>query len=170
VGGKKERGVSGKKKEVEREKRRKKKRLRNRNRKIEKKNTKKKNSPHLDLPGLELPARRPVQRRHVHATRDEHVPARLGNGFQRPLDPVEDRAQRPGAQLDRQRRSGPRDDVADGETGSVLVALDGGRVPLKPDDLADEASGADADELVHRGAAHGVGDDDGAGDAADVAE
>ena len=138
--------------------------------KSKKKNTKKKNSPHLDLPGLELPARRPVQRRHVHATRDEHVPARLGNGFQRPLDPVEDRAQRPGAQLDRQRRSGPRDDVADGETGSVLVALDGGRVPLKPDDLADEASGADADELVHRGAAHGVGDDDGAGDAADVAE
>lgn len=134
------------------------------------KKIRKKNSSHLDLPGLELPARRPVQRRHVHATRDEHVPARLGNGFQRPLDPVEDRAQRPGAQLDRQRRSGPRDDVADGETGSVLVALDGGRVPLKPDDLADEASGADADELVHRGAAHGVGDDDGAGDAADVAE
>ena len=126
-------------------------------------------SPHLDLPGLKLPRRRPVERRHVHAPRDEHVPARPRDRLERPLDAVEDGAQRARPELDRQRRARPEHDVADGQPRRVLVALDRRRVALEADDLADEAARADSDELVHGGAGHGVGDDDGAGDAADVA-
>ena len=52
---------------------------------------------------------------------------------------------------------------------SPFPHLDRGGVALQPDDLPNQTGPAHPDQLVHGGAAHVVGDDDGAGDPADEA-
>ena len=52
----------------------------------------------------------------------------------------------------------------------ALTDLNGGKVSLEPDDLPDQLVVADPDELVHGGAGHLDGRDDGAGHGVDVAE
>ena len=119
--------------------------------------------------GREGPAHVAGEGRDVHPLGHVDVPAVLEDVLQGTLDAVEDRAHDARAELDGEGLLLPEDGVANGEAGGVLVDLDGGRVALELDDLADELEVADAHELVHGGSAHVVGHDQRSGDLEDEA-
>ena len=68
------------------------------------------------------------------------------------------------AELDREGSTGSQDGVADGQAGGIFVALEGRSVVLELNNLADKLVPADLDQLVHLGAAHVLGDDEGTSD------
>mmetsp|Transcript_30036 Transcript_30036/g.64386 ORF Transcript_30036/g.64386 Transcript_30036/m.64386 type:complete len:638 (+) Transcript_30036:135-2048(+) len=119
--------------------------------------------PLLDVGRGEGPPHIPRQTRNVHTLGHVDVSALLEDALQRTLDPIENRPHDSGSQLDGQRLLLPQDGISHGQAGGVLVDLDGGRVALELDDLADELGVAHADEFVHGRAGHAVGDDEGAG-------
>ena len=88
----------------------------------------------------------------------------LGDLLERALNTVVDATHAARPKLQRKWLARAGDGVAHGQTGGLLVHLDGGAVLLKTDDLAHKAVVADAHKLVHRRAKHIIGDDDGAGD------
>eukprot|EP00754_Rhynchopus_humris_P024968 Rhum_TRINITY_DN14924_c11_g1::Rhum_TRINITY_DN14924_c11_g1_i2::g.129085::m.129085 len=104
-----------------------------------------------------------VQRRHVETLRDEHVSDHARDGLQRTLDTVEDLTEDAGSQLERQGLARTHNLVADRQTGSLLVHLDGGGVLLQTDDLTDQLGGAHLHKLVHGSAKHALTDHDGTG-------
>mmetsp|Transcript_1421 Transcript_1421/g.2992 ORF Transcript_1421/g.2992 Transcript_1421/m.2992 type:complete len:648 (+) Transcript_1421:52-1995(+) len=111
----------------------------------------------------------PRQARNIHALGHVNIPRVLKDVLQRPLNTVENGPHDPRTQFHAERLLLPQDGIADGQAGGVLVDLDGGRVAFELDDFSDEFGVADADEFVHCGAGHVVGDDEGSGDLEDEA-
>ena len=93
---------------------------------------------HLDVEGLEVPLLGVVQRLHVDTAGQEGRAAGVRDGLQGTLDAVEDVVHDAGAQLHLQRSARALHRITDGEAGSLLVALNGGRVARQLDDLADQ--------------------------------
>eukprot|EP00760_Papus_ankaliazontas_P029145 PhM_4_TR4148/c1_g1_i1/m.22013 len=120
--------------------------------------------------GVELPLLVHVEGGDGDALRDEHGLRHLHNDVQRALDTVEDLAHDAGAKLERERLARAVHGIAHGEAARLLVDLDRRRVGLETDDLADELVVAHLHELVHGGAGHLLGDDDGTGDTLDDAD
>src|SRR5208282_5709060 len=107
----------------------------------------------------ELPLLLLVERRGVESPGDE-VPDALLDDIERTLDAVVDGFQKSRAELDAQGLAGRLDGVSRTDAGRVLVDLDRGGARDEPDDLPDQAEGADADDVVHLRVVEPFGDDD----------
>ena len=63
---------------------------------------------------------------------------------------------------------GPEYGVADSEARCIFVALEGSSAAFELDNFTDEFVPSDLDQLVHLGAAHVLGDHEGASDLEDL--
>mmetsp|Transcript_32161 Transcript_32161/g.48204 ORF Transcript_32161/g.48204 Transcript_32161/m.48204 type:complete len:209 (+) Transcript_32161:1428-2054(+) len=111
----------------------------------------------------------PRQTRDIHPLGHIDIPTLLKDMLQRPLNPIKNRPHNPGTQLHTQRLLLPQHRIPHRQPRSVLIHLNRGSVPLKLDDFSDELGVSDADEFVHGGSGHVVGDYEGAGDFEDEA-
>jgi len=116
---------------------------------------------------LEDPVLVPGQGGDVDSLGDVDVAGGLEDVLEGTLDTVENGSHNSGAELHGKRLALTEDGVSDGQTGGILVDLDGGGVALELDDLSDELGVSDTDKLVHRCSAHAVSDDQRSGDLED---
>ena len=113
--------------------------------------------------GGELPLLLGVQGGDFHTTGDAGAHL-LHDLLQRALDAVVDALDHAGPQLDAHGSTGGDHFRARAETGGLLIDLDGGRVALHGQDLADQAAGTHADHVGHIGVPEAGGDHQRAGD------
>ena len=95
--------------------------------------------------------------------------ARRGERGEGALQTVERGAEQPWSEPGAERRAGRLHRVADAEAGRLLVDLDGGRVGLEVDHLAEQARGPDADDLPDDEPGQPCGPDDRSGGGHDPA-
>jgi len=89
--------------------------------------------------------------------------------LQQTLDTIKNLVHDTRAELDGQRLAGTSHRVPHCETRGFLVHLDGGRIGIQTDDLANELEVTHTHQLVHSGTRHFLGDHDGAGNGQDLA-
>mmetsp|Transcript_169 Transcript_169/g.538 ORF Transcript_169/g.538 Transcript_169/m.538 type:complete len:422 (+) Transcript_169:677-1942(+) len=107
-----------------------------------------------------VPAVRAVEGRDVDTTRNVHTLAHVRDALKRALNTVKNLTHQARAKLHGQRLARADHGVTHGQTGGLLVHLDGGRISLKTNDLTDQIVRTYAHQLVHRSAGHLVGNDD----------